>query len=535
MPSSFQPNYISYSQTRFSKIIIDYVNASDSLRNFYEHEVNLKGIKMAITARENYSTNRKLLVESLQEQYKNVSDCDLVKANIERLLQQNTFTICTAHQPNIFTGHLYFIYKILHTIKLADNLKKQLPENNFIPVYFMGSEDADIEELNHVIIDNKKYTWNTAQKGAVGRMKVDEDVIKLIDEIEGRLSVEKYGNNIITLLKKCFQKNTTIEQATFLFVHEMFKDHGLIIFLPDSRSLKSLMNNVFEQDIFENIPSEIVSKTSLELAKHYKVQAHPREINLFYLKNDIRNRIVQVKDKFLVNDTNIVFTKDELQSELKNYPERFSPNVILRGLYQEMILPNIAFIGGGGELAYWLELKDLFHHYQVPFPALILRNSFLIIENKINVLRKKHHISIENLFDNEENVFNNIIKKESHLQLSITGESSEIEQTYTTIKNVAAVVDATLEEHVKALQIQALKKLSALEKKILKAEKRKFKDTQTQVSKIYQTLFPDNNLQERSENFMLFYSKWGKEFFNMLYKNSLCLEQEFCVIEEIVE
>ena len=191
MSKAFQTQYIPYSATgKFAKIILDYVAGANDLKDFYEHAVNLNGTIASINGRKNFNTNRKLLVEQLQLQYKNLADSGKVKANIDALSNENTFTVCTAHQPNIFTGHLYFIYKILHTIKLADDLKKQLPTYNFVPVFFMGSEDADLEELNHTVVDGKKYVWNTKQTGAVGRMKVDDNLLKLIDEIEGRLSVE---------------------------------------------------------------------------------------------------------------------------------------------------------------------------------------------------------------------------------------------------------------------------------------------------------------------------------------------------------
>ena len=176
MPNEFQSQFIPYSDTgKFTKITLDYVAGANDLKDFYEHEVNIGGIKAAIEQRKKVNNNRGLLVEQLQIQYKNINDSDNVKANISRLSDENTFTVCTAHQPNIFTGHLYFIYKILHIIKLAEELKKQLPQYNFVPVFFMGSEDADLEELNHIIVDGKKYVWQTKQTGAVGRMKVDED------------------------------------------------------------------------------------------------------------------------------------------------------------------------------------------------------------------------------------------------------------------------------------------------------------------------------------------------------------------------
>src|SRR6185312_9333604 len=181
MSHAFQSQYIPYSKTgKFTKIILDYVAGANDVKDFYNHEVNINGVKVSIGERKKFHTNRQLLVEQLQLQYKNINSDHAVANNIKALADANTFTICTAHQPNIFTGHLYFIYKILHAIKLADDLKKQLPEYNFVPVYFMGSEDADLDELNHVIIDGKKYLWHTKQAGAVGRMKVDESLLKLI-------------------------------------------------------------------------------------------------------------------------------------------------------------------------------------------------------------------------------------------------------------------------------------------------------------------------------------------------------------------
>ena len=534
MDTKFQSQYIPYSQTgKFAKIVIDYINAVPALKDFYEQPVNLEGIKSAITERKKYHTNRQLLVDQFANQYKDFDDCEAIKANVDALLSENTFTVCTAHQPNIFTGHLYFVYKILHTIKLANSLKKELPENNFVPVFFMGSEDADLEELNHIVLDGEKYKWETKQTGAVGRMKVDTNLIQLIEKIAGRLSVEKYGNAIIELLKKCFTKDSTIENSTFLFVHYLFKEFGLLILLPDNAAFKKEMLSVFEDDIFNHTSSEIVNQSSEKLSQNYKAQAYPREINLFYLEDNLRNRIVPVNDHFVVHDTDIVFSKDEIKRELNEHPERFSPNVILRGLFQEMILPDVAWIGGGGELAYWLQLKDLFKNYSVPYPVLIVRNSFLIIDEKYHSLLKKLNLFAVDLFIGKDHLLNELVNRESTSPLNLLNEKKEFENVYYQIKELVKQIDTTLEEHVAALEKKQLKKLSSLEKKMFRAEKRKFTVQKNQLNKIFSELFPNDGLQERTENFMLFYSKWGDTFFKILYENSSSLEQEFCVVEEL--
>ncbi|MGN6533187.1 MAG: bacillithiol biosynthesis cysteine-adding enzyme BshC [Ginsengibacter sp.] len=534
MDTKFESQYIPYLQTgKFSKIILDYVNEMPALKDFYEHPVNLEGIRSSIAERKSFSTNRKLLVDQFIHQYKNFEHCHLVKSNIDALLDENTFTICTAHQPNIFTGHLYFIYKILHTIKLADSLKKELPEYNFVPVFFMGSEDADLEELNHVVIDGVKYQWETNQTGAVGRMKVDSNLIKLIEKIEGRLSVEKFGSSLIGLLKKCFVKNSTIEEATFLFVHNLFQEYGLLVLLPDNGAFKKEMISIFEDDIFNHTSSKIVEETSEKLSAHYKAQAYPREINLFYLKDNLRNRIIRVNDHFVVRDTDIVFTKDGMTMELQQHPERFSPNVILRGLFQEIILPDVAWIGGGGELAYWLQLKDLFSNYKVPYPVLVLRNSFLIVIEKYQKLLEKLELNAMDLFNGKEVLLDEVVKRESSSVLNLIKEKKQFENIYDELENLVKRIDSTLVHHVEALEIRHIKALTVLEKKMFRAEKRKFTDQKNQLNKIFITLFPNDGLQERTENFMLFYSKWGRDFFKMLYDASLTLDEKFCIIKTI--
>lgn len=533
MPVDFHPVYLPYSATgNFSKIVLDYVSGNEKLKDFFEHDANLEGIKAAILQRKKFPNNRELLFQQMSDQYKDVQAGDAVVKNIDSLKNENTFTICTAHQPNIFTGHLYFIYKILQTIKLSGELKTQLPAYHFVPVFFMGSEDADLEELNHVIVDGKKYTWETSQTGAVGKMLIDDDLVKLIGNIAGRISVEPYGNEIIGLLKESYKKNKTIQEATFHFVHALFSSYGLLVLVPDNAAYKRSMREIFEEDLFDNTPSEIVSKSSEKLGASYKVQAHPREINLFYLKDGIRNRIIEVNNSFVVHDTELVFTKQTLQTELDTYPENFSPNVILRGIFQEVILPNILFVGGGGELAYWLELKDLFSYYRVPFPVLVLRNSFLLIEKRFLGLMHKLKLSPEDLFSDQLSVLNRHVKAESKNGLALDVEKKSLEQIFQRIREKTSIIDSTLAEHTSALQTKAIKNILSLEKKMIRAERRKFSDTKNQISTLHAALFPAGNLQERTENFMLFYSKWGPSFIDMLYQFSLSTEQEFCVIEE---
>ena len=224
MPHSQGTQRIEYKDTgKFSKIITDYV-AGSVPRELYKHEVSLQGIEQAIHERNIFATDRKLLVEQLQQQYASLHGCDKVNQNISELGNVNTYTICTAHQPNIFTGHLYFIYKIIHVIKLADQLNKELSQSKFVPVFYMGSEDADLDELGHVFLFGEKYEWKTTQTGSVGRMLVDSELLTLIELIGGQINVLPHGEQIIDTIKNCYTKGTTIEAATFKLIHSLFGD-----------------------------------------------------------------------------------------------------------------------------------------------------------------------------------------------------------------------------------------------------------------------------------------------------------------------
>jgi bacillithiol biosynthesis cysteine-adding enzyme BshC len=524
-------DYIPYADTNyFSKIVTDYLQQHEQLKPFYSHAVSVEGIKAAISERKKFPQERTALVDALKTQYVAHDLRIPVVRNIEALENENTFTVTTAHQPNIFTGPLYFINKILHTIKLSETLKAELPEYNFVPVYYMGSEDADLDELGNITIEGEQYNWNTNQTGAVGRMKVDKAFISLINKMEGQLSIHPFGAELIKLYRKFYQLNTSIQAATLKLVNELFGEFGLIIIVPDSAELKTLFHSVVEKELKEQFSHKLVAKTIEQFPSEYKVQAGGRELNLFYLIDDKRERIEVNNSKFKIQNSKLEFDSIGILDELKNHPERFSANVILRGVFQETILPNIAFIGGGGELAYWMELKEVFNAVNVPYPMLILRNSFLVAEESQLTKWQNLGFGINDLFKKEFDLMNSIVEKKSSNAVHLNGEMKHLEDFYSSVHKLAENVDPTLAEHVNALKIQTVNRLQKLEKKLLRAEKRKFETEQRQLQKIKASLFPNNSLQERVENFGSFYAKYGNEFIAALLKNSLALEQQFIVM-----
>jgi bacillithiol biosynthesis cysteine-adding enzyme BshC len=526
-------SYIPYGDTGyFSKLIIDYLHSAPQLQPFYNLPPTLQSLEQAINQRKNFE-HRQVLVEQLQKQYQGLNILEKVSGNIQALSSENTFTITTAHQPNIFTGPLYVVYKIFHTIKLAEELKLKLPQYNFVPVYFMGSEDADIDELNNITINQRKYVWETKQTGAVGRMQVDKKLVQLMNEIEGQLSVLPFGKDVMQSFRNAYKEKSTIQQSSLELLNDFFGSYGLIVLIADKPGLKKLFQPVIEKELKEQFSYKAVSETTKKLEAHYKVQASGREINLFYLIGDKRERIEVEDFKFKVEGLKLEWTQEEILKELSEYPEHFSPNVILRGAYQETILPNIAFIGGGGELAYWLELKEVFKEANVPYPVLVLRNSFLLVDEKQYQVINKLGLKEADIFKDAHSLMKLIVDMNTNSKYALNGELKSFEDLYIILENRSAEIDVTLSHHTEALKTKAIKKLAELEKKLLRAEKRRFGEQQVQIQKIKSILFPGNSLQERVENISGLYALHGRNIFNAVYQHSKGLQQQFAIVNLI--
>ncbi|MEN9599242.1 MAG: bacillithiol biosynthesis cysteine-adding enzyme BshC, partial [Bacteroidota bacterium] len=313
-------------------------------------------------------------------------------------------------------------------------------------------------------------------------------------------------------------------------VNTIFADYGVVVVVPDNAALKKLFQATVEKELVEKFSEAIVAQTTAALAKHYKVQAAGRPINLFYLIDDKRERIEVEGLRYKVEALGLSFTQEEILQELNQHPERFSANVILRGVFQGTILPDIAFIGGGGELAYWLELKEVFAAAEVPYPVLVLRNSFVVIEELVKERIQKQQLTDQDLFQPELALINTLVKKATTHQLQLTEQIKAVQAQYAAIQNKAAAIDKSLIEHTKSLEAKTIKRLAELEKKIFRAEKRKYETDIQQIHFIKNNLFPANSLQERHQNMALFYAKYGKAFIDCIYKASKGLQQEFGVI-----
>jgi len=518
----------------FSDLMCDYLKETSTLQAYYNNFPKLQNFKKQLKEKaENFPMeNRKVLVNSLNVQYKDSSLSKRTQNNISLLGEADTFTIVTGHQLNLFTGPLYFLYKILSVINLTETLKKEHPKNNFVPIYWMATEDHDFDEINFFNFKGKKLQWNHDASGGVGRLQTDglEEVFETFSNV---LGVSKNALELKKLFKKAYLEHNNLTDATRFLANELFGEYGLVIVDGDDKELKKLLIPYAKEDLIKNTAFTEVSKTIdtlSEVSDNYKIQVNPREINYFYLVDDIRERIIKADEKFKVNNTDIEFSEQEILKELEEFPERFSPNVIARPLYQEVILPNLCYIGGGGELAYWLELKSFFNSHNVTFPMLLLRNSVLVITEKQAEKIKKLDLSVKDLFLKQNTLVNKKIREISNINIDFSEQKNHLGNQFAEMHKLAKQTDKSFLGAVKAQEKKQLKGLDALEKRLLQAQKRKLKDHVERLVELQNAIFPNQSLQERNTNFADLYLEYGEELIIALKKNLNPLLPEFTTL-----
>ncbi|MGD1890842.1 MAG: bacillithiol biosynthesis cysteine-adding enzyme BshC [Cyclobacteriaceae bacterium] len=479
---------------QFDPIFLDYLAGEPKLKPFYHRSPHLESLAEQIAEKQLSTEQRATLVEVLQQQYQSLETTSAVAENIRALAGDKTFTVTTGHQLNIFTGPLYFIYKIVTVINACRRLQEEYPHYHFVPVYWMASEDHDFEEISYFNLFGQTYTWETQQQGAVGRFHPN-GLGKVLDALPESTAI----------FEKAYRQQETLADAVRYYVNELFGEQGLVVLDADNTRLKSSFVSVMKDDLLNHTAKQKVEETSAKLeGLEYKTQVFPREINLFYLWEESRERIVREGDTFQVLNTDYSFTEEELLRELKEYPERFSPNVILRPLYQEVILPNLAYVGGPSELSYWLQLKPVFEYYKTTFPLLMPRNFALII-NKTNAKKlRKVDIPAADLFLDTQSLVKKFVEDNADTSISLKEEKAALAQLFEKIKEKARVVDGSLEGFIGSEANNSFKSLSNIEKRLKKAEEQNQETAVKQLEGLKEKLFPNGSLQERAENFLNF-------------------------------
>lgn len=512
----------------FSTLVKDYVAHNERVLPFSKYFPDWKVLDGF--SKQNYplKIDRNLLCDVLLQQYEGF-DSSNIRKNIALLRQENSFCVVTAHQLCLMGGPLYFVIKIANAIRLSRELAVRFPDRNFVPVYWMGSEDHDFEEINHIRLFGQKISWENKQGGPVGRYTT-EGIMPLVSTLQDILGNDAFAEELIELMKTAYSQEN-MQLATRALVHQLFGKYGLVIVNGDDRLLKKAMIPVIKDELLHQSSAPRVAEQSKALEEAgYHAQATPREINLFFLRPNKRERLEWLADEGMFAAGDRRFGREELLDILEQQPESFSPNVVLRPVFQQGVLPAIAFIGGGGELAYWMQLGKVFELHNTAFPVLVARTSLLYINAGLGKKISKLNLSLTDLFLDTEVLKKQFATADNQSEIDFSDVQAELEKWMNVARLRLEAIDKTLGPVAGAELQKMTKAVEQLQGRAVRTLKQKAETELRQIEQIKESLFPDGGLQERTDNFMNIYAKEGPAFIDMLVNDLLPIEEEFVVV-----
>ena len=513
----------------FSPLLLAYLRQDAALAPFYHRFPTLAAFEAQIQEKQAaYSApDRQRLVAALRAQYAALPNVHpAVAANLALLEKETTFTITTGHQLNLMTGPLYFIYKIVTALKLCRQLKAAYPQYDFVPVYWMATEDHDFAEINHFQLFGKTYAWDAAHPGGpVGRLPL----AGLAEQVLDRLPAD-----VPAAFRDAYAQAPNLTAATRRLTHALFGEYGLLSLDADTPALKQALVPVLENEIRAQASHRAVQATDAALeAAGYAPQVYSRPLNLFFLTDDGRRERLEADDRgnVAVLNTDLRYDEAALLDLARREPARFSPNVVLRPLYQEILLPDLCYIGGGAEVAYWFQLQQVFADNHVPYPLVLPRNSGLYLSKANAGKLQKLGLTAADLFQDLPALKQQVGQALGQEVVDLAAQQQALAAVFEQVQALAQRLDPSLVKAVAAEGSKAAGQLAGLEKRLVKAAEARHETAYSQLSGLQDKLFPAGALQERTDNVLSIYIN-NPQFFEQLLEAFDPLALEFTVLEE---
>lgn len=494
------------------QIVRDFL--SGNLSGYDAQRFVAENVRQAAKARTQQFSEEKRqnLVEILLRQMVNPSPAQ--RESLRLLSEKNSVTVTTGHQLNLFSGPVFFFYKIIQTIATAQELSGQHPGYHFLPVFWMATEDHDLEEIEFFRTRENRYSIREKSGPAVGRIQLSD--LSFIENFARDFSGYPFAEELVSLMKQAYRAGSTLAEATRAFVQHFFGEEGLLVIDGDDPALKKQMTEIFQEELQNSELQRHTAEMVGEFLKKYgKVQVNPRDVNLFYLDKN-RHRIDRGQ-KFYLQSSLKTFSSEEMLAEVTNHPEKFSPNALLRPVYQETVLPNILYIGGNAEIAYWLELKAYFTFLQLPYPILLPRQSLIWLTPKQNKKLEKLGLTPEEIVLNPKNTADARLMQESSLSPTLAGLEKQLQNSYLQLKNQAAETDVTFGNLVQAEARRMEKSFHRMAHRLMKAERKKHADKINRILGLAEEINPNGAWQERVWNFSVFYAEYGPAWLRGCY------------------
>lgn len=514
-------------------LFLDYLYEFENVKDFYKNDFHNKEEYSGIFHRisESHDHSREALSQTLKVQYQGFNPSAKTQKNISALGDKKTLAVVTGQQLGILGGPLYTFYKLMSAIKLSTFLSERYDDYYFVPVFWLEGDDHDFNEVRGINLPNENneiikigYDQEVEDeednKGSIGNLILNESLEKFYSELEKNLRVTEFTPQLLDKIKSFYTVGKTFKQAFKELLFWLFDQYGLVIFDPQDKNIKNLLKPVFKKEITNfRTHTEKLVKVSAKLEEIYHAQVKVRPVNLFYSYEEGRYLIEPVENEFRLKRKRKKFTLDEMLSHIDNEPENFSPNVLLRPICQDYVLPTAFYIGGPSEISYFAQVMPLYDFYNVEAPIIYPRASATIIEKNINSIIEKFGINLNELFQDPEGLKQKVIDSFSKTSVEdiFNGTTSQIDLAFDQLKEKLFELDKTISDASSKYKEKIIKYVEELKGKAYDAQKRKHEITLRQIERVINVAFPNSILQEREINFIYFANKYGVEIINKLF------------------
>lgn len=527
-------------------LFLDYIYEFENVERFYKTAFrNIEGYKSVFekvsgTKRE----HRKKLTEIIKKQYGETAPSKQTLSNIESLESESAIAVVTGQQLGILGGPMYTFYKIITAIKLCSSLKEKYDEYKFVPVFWMEGDDHDFDEVRSLKIMDRSNSLKSisyddgldeeTNRGSVADIKFNNNIYDFFNELNESLRDTEFKDDLIKKLKNFYQPGKTFQEAFFKILFEYFDDSGLVILNPSNPDVKKLLKPVFKKEI-ENfrIHSEEVVETSAELEEVYHAQIKLKPINVFLKEDEGRYLLEPVENEFRLKGKRKKYSKESLLETLENDPTRFSPNVLLRPICQDYLLPTGLYVGGPSEISYFAQVIPMYKAFDLTVPVLYPRASVTILEGNVKKVLDKYNLSIADFFKEESELNEKLINLLSDIEVDplFDKTKNKLNDLFKELNDQIKEVDETLEDTVDKTLDKIIQNLGQLQNKVQKAHERKHETVLRQADKVRTLVFPNGNLQERELNFIYFVHKYGEDILKWISEQISVNKFEHQIIE----
>ena len=527
-------------------LFLDYLYEFDNIKDFFKYDFRnreqYKKIFKSITESDN--TVRVRLKSILSSQYADLSPSNKTQKNIDLLAKDNTLTIVTGQQLGMLGGPLYTFYKIITIIKLSNHLNSRYDKYNFVPVFWLEGDDHDFNEVRSISVFNndnllKKIGYKEEvepddAKKSIGLTKFDESINEFFGQLDENLRDTEFKQPLLDKLKIIYEPGKTFKTSFRQLIHSFFDDLGLVLLDPQDKQIKDLLKPIFRKEIndFREHTQQLVKiSAKLEETYHAQVKVHP--VNLFFSTDEGRYSIEPVDNEFRLKRKRKSFTKEELLELIENEPERFSPNVLLRPICQDYILPTAFYVGGPSEVSYFAQVLPLYDLFKIPMPIIYPRSSATLLEANIKKTLDKYDKSIIEIFLGVDELKRKVIDSltENNVDDIFNETQNEIDIAFDRLREKLFELDKTIADTSKKYRGKISNALIELKGKADQAQNRKFEVTLRQLDRACTIIFPSENLQEREINFIYFVNKYGDGFLKKIFDELEIDKFEHQVIE----